>query len=202
MVEVAAIILAAGLSRRMGKQNKLLLRVGDVPMIRRVVLTYQCALNASVLVVTGHERADVETAIAGTGATTVFNSSFEMGKQTSVARGLASISDAPLILIGLGDQPLLSSVELQNLVNVHKKADPELISIPFNGEVRGNPILVPGKLRKRLLEDKITPGCMAFTRNHPEYVQFHKLDCPGFYVDIDTPDAYTILESTLSEKKY
>ena len=202
MTEVAAIILAAGFSRRMGKQNKLLLPVGDIPMIRHMVLTYQCATKASVLVVTGHEQAAVEAAIAGTGARTAFNSSFAMGQQTSVSCGLDSTPDVSLILIGLGDQPLLSCVELQNLLAIHEKADPERISIPFNGKVRGNPILVPGKFRKRLLEDQKTPGCRTFTRNYPEYVQFHKLNCPGFYADVDTPDAYATLKSTLSEEKH
>ena len=202
MTEVAAIILAAGFSRRMGKQNKLLLPVGDIPMIRHMVLTYQCATKASVLVVTGHEHLAIEAALSGTGASTVFNSSFAMGKQSSVSCGLASIPDVPLILIGLGDQPLLTCVELQNLLAVHQAADATRISIPFNGEIRGNPILVPGIFRKRLLEEKKTPGCGTFTRTHAEHIQFHQLTYPGFYADVDTPAAYTTLTATFLDKKY
>ena len=200
MTDVAAIILAAGISRRMGQKNKLLLPVGDIPMIRHMVLTYQFATTCPVLVVTGHDHTALELAIEGTGAETAFNHSFLQGQQTSVACGLAAVRKASLILIGLGDQPLLKTDDLTYLLESHAGADPMRISIPVLGQVRGNPIVVPGSLKERLLADEKTPGCRAFTRAHPKHVQFHELTSSGFYADVDTPDQYSAMKSRILEQ--
>ena len=200
MTDVAVIILAAGLSRRMYKQNKLLLPVGNIPMIRHMVLTYQSVTTLPVLVVTGHDHQAVAAALEGTGSKTVFNASFAEGQQTSVICGLGAIQDASLILIGLGDQPLLKAEDLLHLLATHAAADPKRISIPVRDQARGNPIVVPGAFRKRLLADQSTPGCKAFTRAYPEHVQFHELTAPGFYADVDTPDAYAALTNQFLEE--
>lgn len=193
MREVTAILLAAGLSRRMGDRNKLLLPVGGVPMIRHMVHVYAAATSGSVLVVTGHDASDVDVALAGSDATTVFNPDYATGQPTSVACGLRHAPDAKALLIGLGDQPLLTADDLRALLKAHASADPSRISIPMRGAQRGNPIVVPSTLRARLLADPRAPGCKRFTREHPEHVQLHVLCEPGFFTDIDTPEAYAAL---------
>ena len=200
MTEVAAIILAAGLSRRMGEQNKLLLPVGGIPMIRHMVLTYQNIATLPVVVVTGYESTAVGIAIEGTGAEIVFNASFAEGQQTSIVCGLAAIPDASLIFVGLGDQPLLNGHDLQHLLAAHASADPARISIPILDQVRGNPILIPKVLQRHLVKEQNVPGCRAFTRNYPEHVQFHELTNPGFYADVDTPEAYSAFNCQFLEK--
>ena len=62
---VAAIVLAAGRSTRMGAENKLLADIGGKPMVRRVVETALASQARPVLVVTGHMAADVGAALAG-----------------------------------------------------------------------------------------------------------------------------------------
>ncbi|ABD55008.1 nucleotidyltransferase family protein [Jannaschia sp. CCS1] len=193
MRDVTAILLAAGLSRRMGERNKLLLPVGGVPMIRHVVDVYNAATSGSVLVVTGHEASDVAAALDGSGATTVFNPDFAQGQPTSVACGLRNAPEARALFIGLGDQPLLTADDLHALLAAHAAADPSRISIPALGDQRGNPIVVPSPLRAPLLADPRSPGCKTFTRTHPEHVQFHVLPSSGFYADVDTPAAYDAL---------
>lgn len=193
MRDVTAIILAAGLSRRMGDRNKLLLSVGGVPMIRHMVDVYSAATTRPVLVVTGHDADDVAAALAGSAARTVFNADYANGQPTSVACGLRAANDAGAVLIGLGDQPLLTADDIRALLAAHAAADPQRISIPAMDQRRGNPIVVPDALRSRLLEDPRSPGCKTFTRAHPEHVQFHALTSPGFFADMDTPEAYEAL---------
>lgn len=197
MGEVCAILLAAGLSRRMGDRNKLLLPVAGVPMIRRMVDTYRAAINGPVIVVTGHEAETVEAALEGSGAGVAFNPDFAEGQSTSVACGLRHAATGCDILIGLGDQPLLTGDDLNALIAAHAAADPARISIPMMQTQRGNPILIPASLKDRLLADPRAPGCKKFTRENPDHVQFHALRAPGFYTDIDTPEAYSALTSTL-----
>lgn len=193
MRDVTAIILAAGLSRRMGGRNKLLLPINGVPMIRHMVNTYRAVTDGPVLVVTGHEAETVAASLAGSEAQTVYNPAFSDGQQTSVACGLRAAKGAGQILIGLGDQPRLTHGDLKDLLAAHRAADPARISIPMMDEHRGNPIVVPAVLRDRLLADPRSPGCKTFTRTHPEHVQFHALPSPGFYADLDTPEAYDAL---------
>ena len=195
MHDPTAIILAAGLSRRMGEQNKLLLPIHGVPMIRHMVDVYSTVTQAPILVVTGHQADAVEAALEGCDVTTVHNPDFESGQQTSVVCGLKAATGAGPILIGLGDQPALTSQDLEALLSAHHAADPARISIPLYEDRRGNPIVIPAALRGRLLEDKRSPGCKTFTRAHPEHVQFHPMPSPGFYTDIDTPEAYEALNA-------
>lgn len=193
MRDITAIILAAGLSRRMGGRNKLLLHINGVPMIRHMVDTYRAVTDGPVLVVTGHEAETVAASLAGCDAQTVYNPAFADGQQTSVACGLRAAGGTEHILIGLGDQPRLTCGDLMDLLAAHKAADPARISIPMMDERRGNPIVVPAVLRDRLLADPRSPGCKTFTRTQPEHVQFHALPSPGFYADVDTPEAYDAL---------
>ncbi|MEO9779681.1 MAG: nucleotidyltransferase family protein [Sedimentitalea sp.] len=200
MRDITAIILAAGLSRRMGDCNKLLLPVGGVPMIRHMVDVYSAATTRPVLVVTGHDADDVAKALTDSGARTVFNADYAQGQPTSVACGLRAVNDAGAVLIGLGDQPLLTAGDIRDLLAAHTSADPQRISIPALDQHRGNPIMVPDALRSRLLKDPRSPGCKTFTRAYPEHVQFHALSARGFYADIDTPEAYeTLIAGKLEE---
>lgn len=200
MGEVTAIIVAAGLSRRMGTRNKLLLPFGDVPMIRHMVSMYYAATNGRVVVITGHHANEIGKALEGSCAETRFNPDYVQGRPTSVACGLRAANDFEDILIGLGDQPLLTPDDIQSLLSAHAAADRSRISIPTVDQKRGNPILVPANLRARLLADPRSPGCKKFTRTHPEHVQFHQLASSGYYMDVDTPEAYTALKAGMLEE--
>ena len=189
MRDVIAIILAGGLSQRMGVRNKLLLPVNGVPMVRHMVQNY-AAVATCVIVVTGHEAGEIEAALAGTNVVFVFNPGFAEGQQTSVACGLRAAGADGLVLMGLADQPQLTADDLRALLDAHQVADPARISIPTADGRRGNPIVIPAELRERLLVDGKSPGCKAFTRAHPEYVQFHQMKAAGFYADVDTPEDY------------
>ena len=190
MIDITAIILAAGLSRRMGQQNKLLLPVNGVPMVRLMVGVYSAVTTRPVLVVTGHEAKEIEAALDGTCAEFVFNPDYAEGQATSVACGLRAAAHGIPLLVGLGDQPLLTADDLRALLAAHEGADPTRISIPVRDQQRGNPIVIPEALRTALLADRRSPGCKKFTRAHPEHVQFHKLAAAGFYTDVDTLQAY------------
>ena len=191
MDRFGAIILAAGLSRRMGARNKLLLPINGKPMVRYVVETYLAVVDAQVCVVTGFEADKIEAALAGLPVQFVHNADYEAGRPFSVRTGLlAAPANASNYLIGLGDQPLLTAENLRALIKAHLTADVQKISIPYNGSTRGNPIIVPAALRTELLADQVNPGCAKFTRAHPELAQQVPMSQPGFFNDIDTPAAF------------
>ncbi|MBU2936402.1 MULTISPECIES: nucleotidyltransferase family protein [Pacificibacter] len=190
MNNVDAIILAGGLSRRMGAQNKLLLDWDGVPIIRKVVRTYLNAGIAQVTIVTGFEADLVQEALNDLPLHWCHNPAFEQGQNTTVAAGLRQSTDANATLIGLGDQPLLEPADLHALLSLHFGSDPHKISIPVDGDKRGNPVVLPNALRPRLLEDRAQPGCKRFIQMHSDFVQRQSLSAAGFYTDIDTPEIY------------
>jgi molybdenum cofactor cytidylyltransferase len=191
MAEAHAVILAAGFSRRMGARNKLLLDMGGVPMIKRVVQTYCRALKGDLYVVTGFERDQLASALAELPVKIVHNPRFADGQQTSVVAGLSQITgDAPTLL-GLGDQPALSSDDIDWLIAQHALM-PDKITIPRDATgARGNPIVIPSALRAQMLANPKSPGCRKFTRENPDLVNMVQTSAPGFFADVDTPEDYT-----------
>ncbi|MBF9021235.1 nucleotidyltransferase family protein [Rhodobacterales bacterium HKCCA1288] len=199
MDDVAAILLAAGLSRRMGAQNKLLMPVAGKPMVRHLAETYLSVLTTPLTVVTGHEANKVRAALTGLSVVVAHNENFAEGQPGSVATGLSVATDAALLLIGLADQPRLTQADLIQLLQWHRANDPGKITVPKRDADRGNPILVPRILRPRLTENPNRPGCMRVTRDEPELVQFAPLTADGFYADVDTPEDYAGLMQNEAE---
>ena len=193
MPEAVAILLAAGLSRRMGAQNKLLLPYQGVSMVRHMAELCAAATGSDVVVVTGHEADEVAGVLKGVAARTVFNPDYAEGQATSVACGLRHVAQADAILIALGDQPLLTVEDVTALLEAHGAAASGRITIPYRGGDRGNPIVVPWSLRAALLQNPKAPGCRRFTRDNPEKVQRFETEAEGFFADIDTPGAYADL---------
>ena len=194
MDKCAAIILAAGLSRRMGNINKLLFPIDGSAMIRRSVEAYLKACDGPVHVVTGYERAKVETALHGLDVQFVFNAEFEQGQKTSVAAGLAAAPPARATLIGLGDQPFLTSNDLLWLLEQHRARKSCKITVPVQDGKRGNPLIIPIDLKARLLADRHNPGCHAFTRDNPDLVHMVATRTDAFFRDFDTPEDIDALQ--------
>lgn len=190
----SAIILAAGLSRRMGEINKLLIPIEGIPMIRRSVTAYLGVCDGEVSVVTGYQRADVEAALHGLDVQFVFNPNFEQGQKTSVAVGLAASAPAQDTFIGLGDQPFLTATHLVWLLEQHRTNKSSKITVPVRNKVRGNPLIIPFDLKARLLTDRQNPGCHTFTRENPGLVNLVATQTTAFFRDIDTPQEVAALQ--------
>ena len=104
MHDVAAIVLAAGMSRRMGPENTLLMPLEGVPVVVRVVQSCAAVSPLPVTVVLGHEAARVGTALRGISCNTVFNPDFADGQMTSAGVGLTHAPAAGNYLMALGPQ--------------------------------------------------------------------------------------------------
>lgn len=195
MHDVSAIVLAGGLSQRMGAVNKLLLPIDGVPMIRRCVQAYLAVCTGEVRVVTGHQHAQVRTALNGLEVAFTHNPVFANGQKTSVAAGVAAAARSDALFVALGDQPFLTPDNLAALLDAHFSAGGERISLPERNGKRGNPLVIPDQLRARLLEDRQNPGCHRFTRNNPHLVNCVATRRQAFFHDIDTPEGFHALTS-------
>ena len=189
-----AILLAAGLSSRMGDHNKMLLKLGGEPMIARVTNTYLSAITGSVTVITGYQANYIEKALSGLPVNFIYNPDFAAGQQSSVVVGLRNQSHMGPTLMGLGDQPLLLKEDLHWLLNVHQH-NPSKVTVPHRCGQRGNPIVIPSDLRPMMLANPRSTGCRKFTQENPHLVTIVDTASDGFFTDVDTPEDYYNLTS-------
>jgi molybdenum cofactor cytidylyltransferase len=203
MAEVSAIVLAAGLSRRMGAENKLLLEIGGQTLIRYVVTACGVATGSPPIVVLGHQAPAVAAALADTPARLAVNPDYALGQMTSVICGLRMAPATGHVLIALGDQPRITAAVLRPLIAAHLAQGGGRITVPMRGTgpeaERGNPILIPAALRDRILEGGANLGCRHLTRKHPELVHAYDTGCDAFFVDMDTPEDLARERAALAE---
>ena len=145
--KIAAIVLAAGRSTRMGADNKLLAEIAGVPMVRRVVEAALASRARPVLVVTGHMAGEVAKAVADLAVTLVANADYRQGLSTSLKAGIAAVpqdSDGALVL--LGDMPQITGPQLDRLVAAFAVENATAIIVPTCEGRRGNPVLWPREI--------------------------------------------------------
>ena len=195
MSDTAAIVLAAGLSRRMGELNKLLLHVGEYILLAHVVSACAAATDHPVTVVTGHQAQAVIDALAPAAVNVVHNSQFEEGQMASVDAGLRGAPESETYLIALGDQPLLTADDLRELLDAHYAHSDGRITVPMVGAIRGNPIVVPAAQRALILADPVNLGCRKLTRTSPERVHQFRTANHSFIADVDTPEDLAVARS-------
>ena len=197
--DFSAILVAAGLSSRMGAVNKLLLPVNGQPMVRHSAKLY-LDLGISVCVVLGFEADKVGAALDGLDVACVHNRIFETGQQSSVRAGLDHIQLPKAgLFIALADQPFLQGQDIADMCDAFLQSAQDKIFLPdFNGQ-RGNPILFPGPLVSQIRAQGRVPGCRKFIADHPELVRAFPAPNPHFTTDIDTlQDAENLLNTALT----
>ena len=188
---IAAIVLAGGVSQRMGDANKLHLEIDGVPMLRHVLETLLRACLAEIVVVLGHESEASERLIKDMAVTSVYNADYRAGQMTSVHCGLSAlIKSHSGIMVALGDQPALTVADIQLLIAAYdKRGDAEVVIPSYQGQ-RGNPIIISDQSRQNILTGGYNLGCRRFIDKNPELVKMVEMDTPAVVIDLDTPQQY------------
>jgi molybdenum cofactor cytidylyltransferase len=185
---VAAIILAAGRSTRMGGPNKLLAELGGKPLVRTVTEQALASKAQSVIVVTGHQAEQVEKALHGLKVKFVRNPDFAEGLASSVKAGVAAVADgADGAVICLGDMPLISSNLIDRLIEAFAPDRGHLIAVPVSDNRRGNPVLWSRRFFNELMTLDGDIGARHLIARHGEAVAEVPVEGFGAFLDIDTP---------------
>jgi molybdenum cofactor cytidylyltransferase len=185
---VAAIVLAAGRSTRMGPQNKLLADIDGTPMVRRVVETALASKARPVLVVTGHMAAEVAAALAGLDVTLVPNPDYATGLASSLKTGIRAVpGDCDGALILLGDMPGIAAEHADRLVDAFGEA-PATIVVPVHEGRQGNPVIWPRSFFSELLQLEGDAGAKRLIAVHRDDVREVELGTMGIFADVDTPE--------------
>jgi molybdenum cofactor cytidylyltransferase len=188
---IAAIVLAAGLSRRMGRP-KLSLPWRDTTVIGQVVDVLSAASVNEILVVTGGARQEIETALAATQARLVFNPSFEASEMVdSLQVGLAHLSPSvEAVLVALGDQPQIQLSVVQAVIHAYKEQPSTGMVVPSYQMKRGHPWLVVRPLWTELSQIRPPETLRDFLGRHTEHILYLPVATDTILRDLDTPADY------------
>ncbi len=188
---VAALVLAAGRSRRMAPLNKLLVKDQDgLPMVRRVVDQALASGARPVIVVTGHERERVEEALTGRPVLFAHAEDYAQGLSASLRAGLGALPpDAEGVLVCLGDMPLVTAAMLDRLLAAF---DPDagraIVQPTFRGK-QGNPMLWGREFLAEMMEVSGDVGARHLVGKHAARVVDVEMPDDAVLRDFDTTDA-------------
>lgn len=189
---IAALILAAGKSSRMGGPNKLLVEIDGKPMVARSVQAVRGSQASPIVVVVGHQRDRVEAALAESGPLTfVENPDFAGGLSTSVKAGVAALpEDVDGVLVCLGDMPRVKSSEIDRMIEAFNPVEGRAIIVPTRNGQRGNPVIWAKRFFPAMKDLTGDMGARNVIAAHPELVTEIEMRSDGVLTDLDTPQAF------------
>lgn len=191
--KISAVILAAGMSRRMG-QPKMLLPWRSTTVLGQVVTSFHQAGIQDIIVVTGGDKAIVESEVERLAyrmaVRSVYNPDFEKsGMMTSIQTGIKALAtDFEAVLIGLGDQPQVEITTIKNLLDHFHKANGSII-IPSHNQHRGHPILLDRNHSHDLMLRDPSSSLRDFLNLNQDKINY--IDSgESILQDLDTPQDY------------
>jgi molybdenum cofactor cytidylyltransferase len=197
--KVAALVLAAGRSTRMGETNKLLMDLHGQPMIARTVAAVAASAVQAIVVVTGHDAEAIKTALQGARVTFAHNPRYADGMATSLKAGLGALpSNADAVLICLGDMPAVSASAIGKLIAAFNPTEGRSIVVPTFGGKRGNPVLFARAFVDEMRATEGDAGARALLSQHADAVYEVETDA-GVLADADTPAAFAALKADLEK---
>ena len=191
MVNIAAVVLAAGFSRRMGRP-KMILPWGDTTVIGQVVEVLQQAGLEEIVVVTGSARQEVELALRHRHVRCIFNQLYtEDNMAISLQVGLSALADSvEAALVVLGDQPQIACEVVARLVQAFEKTRAKLI-VPSYQQRRGHPWLVARSAWPAILALGPQETLRSFLNAYEAWIEYLPVESDTVLRDLDTPEDYS-----------
>ena len=183
---ISAILLAAGQSKRMQGENKLLKKYKKKYLINHILKSLIKSKVNKIIVVLGHENRKIkEISLKSKKITFVFNSQYLKGISTSIKRGLKKISKKNIgFLIVHADMPLVSKTIL-NILCLGLKNKKKEIFVPVYKKKIGNPLAFKYSMIKPLKKIKGDKGAKKLIRLNKPKVQLVKIKSKSILVDFD-----------------
>jgi len=183
---IAALVLAAGGSSRMGRPKQTLLLDG-VPMLQRVLNTLRESNVGRVVVVLGGSAVEVRRHVRFDDELVVVNPSYSKGMSSSLRLGLKHVgTDADAVIIALGDQPFVHPATIDTLVSTYEGSRAPIV-IPTHKGARGNPVLFDRRVFPQIAGIRGDIGAKHVVEENAADVLEVEVPDRGVLVDIDTP---------------
>ena len=195
---IAAVMLAAGRSTRMGGPNKLLAEIGGRPLVRIAAEQALASRARPVIVVTGHQRDKVEAALQGLDVRTRAQSEFRRGAfDLGEDRPCGCARDVDGAIVCLGDMPQVSAPLIDKLVAAFDPERGALVVVPTIDGKRGNPVVWSRRFFPELMALDGDVGARHLIGRYPEAVAEVPLTDTAALVDVDTPEAFDRVKAEL-----
>jgi molybdenum cofactor cytidylyltransferase len=191
---IVAAILSAGESSRMGRP-KALLPIDGVRFIEKIVTSLRLTRVGKIMVVLGHNGAEMRERISDLQVDLVINPAYKQGQLSSLAAAIRSIeagNDSERvdgILVHLVDHPYIDA-DLVNLMIDRFYETKKLIVVPRYQNRRGHPVIFSKALFGELLAAPLDQGAKAVVHAHREDTLEIDTNYEGAIIDIDTPEEY------------
>jgi molybdenum cofactor cytidylyltransferase len=195
---VAALVLAAGRSTRMGAVNKMLAEIGGKPLVRIAAEQAVASHAQPIIVVTGHEREKVEAALKSLPVRFVHNADYAEGLGTSLKAGIAAVpeeSDAAIIC--LGDMPQVDAALINRLIAAFDPERGALVVVPSIDGRRGNPVVWSRRFFHDLMAIQGDVGARHLIGNYAEAVVEVPLAGEAALTDVDTPESLRAVKAEI-----
>jgi molybdenum cofactor cytidylyltransferase len=186
LCKIDAVILASGLSKRMGG-NKLLLPLGNSTVISQFLSRFPYTLFQRVIFIFSDQQ--VGGAAAQFPILLCYNATPEAGKSQSIQLGLAASTAKDGIMFAVADQPLLKSTTIHKLVTAFKMNKTSIVLPEVDGKP-GNPVIFPSECRAELCQLQGDDGGRQVIKKYPKRVRSIPFPSADEFVDIDTPGMY------------
>ena len=195
MEDVAAILLAAGRSRRMG-EFKPLLPFGDTTVIQSCLDQLQAAGIAEIVIVVGHRAADIRAHLHDSRLAFAINPDPDSAMSASITCGLELVGPkAPAFLIALVDHPGVDAATIRAIIESWKRGA-KLVQ-PEHAGRGGHPVLIDAAFRGDLLNLDPHQGLRSFFELHRNEVLRLTVESPYVARDLDTWEDYLRLHQDL-----
>lgn len=197
MCKIGAIILAAGLSKRMGKP-KLLLPFNEVPIIHYPVsLAVENQLNP-IVIICGKYMDNIKNTLCHFDGKVkfIYNEYYETGMSTSLKLGINTVKDqVDAVLVFLGDQPLVPNEVIQKILQEYQTNKEKGICIirPRFGDQQGHPILFDRSVFHQFQHLHGDVGGKEIIEANKKHMKIIDFSNDNWGIDIDTPEEYDTL---------
>ena len=192
--DLSGIVLAAGRSARMEGANKLLLP-WQKQCVLQVVVERMCAVGVGeVVVVTGHQRPEVEEKLSRYPVRLAHNPDFANGMAGSMRVGVEAAGGEQGYLFALGDMPQVTGETMLKVAEALKSS--AAIAVPVCAGRRGHPVAIGRAHRNALLALAGDRGARSVLANNPTHIVEVPVADEGIFSDVDTPESYWKLRGT------
>jgi molybdenum cofactor cytidylyltransferase len=195
---IAAVVLAAGQSTRMGAVNKMLAEIGGKPLVRIAAEQALASRAKPVIVVTGHERERVEAALAGLPVRFTHNPDYADGLGTSLKVGVAAVpAEADGAIVCLGDMPQVDSTLIDKLIAAFDPDNGALVVVPSINGRRGNPVVWARRFFNDLMSIRGDFGARYLIGTYTEAVVEVPVAGDAALTDVDTPESLSAVKAEI-----
>lgn len=182
---ISAVILAAGMSRRMGAPKQLL-KLGETTLLGHVLENVYLSRVDEIVLVLGHAADEIRRQVPTGGVRVILNPDYQQGMGNSLRAGLSALRpDCSGALIVLADQPFVQPRTLDQLIEYHGKYKPQIL-IPIYKGFRGNPVLLDCSVFPEVMQLTGDIGCRAIFGSHLEGIHKLPVNDAGILLDIDS----------------